>query len=272
MRLCVAYAVVLVALAGCERAPDIDTMPQAHAYPALAAPCAAKPAAPPGDGVLQTADRLDVLVRAPTNYRADVAHPLLVVYAAAGMTPTASERLTKFTAAATRAGYLVAYARHIRPSRSAIRKLAQVPAAVAEHYCVDAARIYVTGHSDGGTTATALAVQPDSAAGIAGLAPSAAGFTGQDLAGFPCPGPRPVLVWHGAHDRLFPGWGREAAAWWAACNACAPAPPVPATGCVRYAGCTQPVHYCEGDYGHTTWPPDGAARTIAFFESIRHTK
>ncbi|MGD9603735.1 MAG: PHB depolymerase family esterase [Gammaproteobacteria bacterium] len=259
-----AVAALAMLLIGCGADPELT--PRDHAYADDAVRCMSPPAeAVPADGRLETPDRLDVQVRVPSNHRPDIAHPLLVVYAAAGMTPTASERFTHFTAAATAAGYVVAYVRHIRPSPAAVRKLGAVPATVARHYCIDPRRVHATGHSDGGTTTTALAVQPESAGMFSAIAPSAAGFAGRDLADFACPAPRPVLVWHGARDRLFPGWGREAAAWWARCNGCALQPEPWPGGCVRYAGCTRPVHYCEGDSGHATWPSAATTSTLAFF-------
>lgn len=262
-----AVVALVAALAACDRAPAPDSVAAAYDYPAGDTTCTAPPPTPArAGGTIATGDRLDVLVRVPRNYRPGFAHPLLVVYAAAGMTPESSEHLTGYTPLATAAGFIVAYARHVRPSRAAIAKLARVPAAVAAHYCVDAAHVFMSGHSDGGTTSTAVAAMPETNARVAGLAPSAAGFTGADLATFACPAPRPVLVWHGARDTLFPGYGREAAAWWAKCNACDAAAPAPVEGCVHYAGCRAPVQYCEGDYGHLSWPPQGAARSLEFFE------
>lgn len=264
-------AAALALLVACADADDPATRGATHVYSADAPHCTTQPSAPEtGDATLETEHALAVLVRVPRNYRADVAHPLLVVYAAAGQTPTASERLTGFTPAATAAGYVVAYARHIRPSRAALAKLARVPDTVAAHYCIDRTRVVMSGHSDGGTTSTALALLPASREQVAAIAPSAAGFTAADLAELGCPAtPRPVRVWHGAADRLFPGYGREAAGWWAQCNGCdLHAAPTVDDGCERYAGCRQPVHYCEGNYGHVTWPPQGAARTVAFFDSV----
>lgn len=245
---------------GCEGPPTAS--PHAYTGPAPAR-CPVDLAAVPVDGELVTAAGLHVRVRAPANHRPTAPHPLLVVYAAAGMTPSASERWTGFTPVATAAGWLVAYAQHVRPSRAALRRLGAVPATVAAHYCVDPARVVVAGHSDGGTTATALSVEGTLAPRA--LVASAAGFRGEDLAGFACPAPLPVLVHHGARDRLFPGWGRETAAWWAGCNGCAPAAAQPLPGtCLHYAGCAAPVHYCEGDHGHATWPPSAAGDILDF--------
>jgi len=188
------------------------------------------------------------------------------------MMPRATERLTGFTPEATASGYVVAYPQHIRPSRAALRKLAAIPALVARHFCIDETRIVLSGHSDGGTTATALALDPAAGFGVRALAPSAAGFTATDLQGFKCPAPTPVRVMHGARDTLFPGWGREAWQWWSACNGCDPASPVSTASaeqdCVTHAGCTVPTYYCEADGGHTHWPEQAAHGTIDFFDRI----
>ncbi len=261
---------LVLMLMACDNRTDERTQTQAHAYPAGASPCTAPAlAGVPQEATVRTPAGVAVVIRTPRNYRADVAHPLLVVFAAADMSPTASERFTGFTPFATRAGYVVAYAQHLRPSLAAMRKLAGVAVEVGRHVCIDPQRIFLSGHSDGGTAATALAVQSESTSWVAGLAPSAAGFTGEDLASFRCPTPRPVLVWHGARDRLFPGWGLEAAQWWANCNRCDLTPPTAVAGCLRYTGCAQPVHYCEGAHGHTAWPTDGAPRTLKFFNDAQ---
>lgn len=217
---------------------------------------------------MRTREGLPVLVRTPANYRAEVAHPLLVVYAGAGTAPRGMERLTGFTPQATRRGYVVAYAPPLRPSRAALRKLATIPAWVAQHYCIDATRVDLSGHSDGGTVATALTLQTDSSLRVHALAPSAAGFTRADLDGFSCPAPRPVRVMHGAKDTLFPGWGKEAWQWWSQCNACTTsADPVLRDGCLVYPDCRAPAYYCEAPSGHSRFPPDGAQATVDFFSA-----
>ena len=222
----------------------------------------------------RTPEGLEVRVRAPANYQPNIQHPLLVVYAGAGMTPTATERLTGLTPIATAAGYLVAYPQHIRPSRAALRKLAGIPRELAARHCIDENRISLTGHSDGGTTATALAVMPDTRFRAASVVPSAAGFTGRDLDAFACPSPTPVMVFHGAKDRLFPGWGREASAWWARCNDCRETDLAPATDtCRSYRDCAAPTYYCEGPQGHARWPLDAARQITRFIQeasSVHH--
>ncbi|MBM4227401.1 MAG: poly(3-hydroxybutyrate) depolymerase [Gammaproteobacteria bacterium] len=247
---------------------DTSSREAVHAYAEQSATCIS-PRERPAEAELRTSGGLAVLVRAPANYRPEVAHPLLVVFAGAGMMPRATERLTGFTPEATASGHVVAYPQHIRPSRAALRKLAAVPALVARHFCIDETHIVLSGHSDGGTTATALALDPDAGFGVRALAPSAAGFTGADLQGFECAAPTPVRVMHGARDTLFPGWGREAWLWWSACNGCDPESPISADGgCITHAACAVPTAYCEVDGGHTHWPEGAARATIDFFDHI----
>ncbi len=253
-----------VFVSACERPPA-----SSFVYPEDAPhACAALPHAR-DDTTFRTQAGIEVLVRAPTNYRPNIAHPLIVVFAGAGMSPRATERLTAFTQPATARGYIVAYPQHIRPSKRALEKLAAVAGEAMQRFCVDRERVFYTGHSDGGTTTTALAILHS--ADVAAIAPSAAGFTRQDLDEMTCPAPRPVMIWHGKRDQLFPGWGREAAGWWAECNACAHEPPIEGEPCQTFSGCRAPVTYCEMDIGHTIWPPLATARMLTLFDKSRPT-
>lgn len=117
--------------------------------------------------------------------------------------------------------------------------------------------LYLTGHSDGGTVTTALALLESTRSGVSGIAVRAAGFRKQDLEQMQCRSPIPVMIMHGAKDTLFPGWGREAAQWWAHCNSgAAPVAGPDPSGCVTYANCASaaPVLYCEGPQSHREWP------------------
>ena len=220
-------------------------------------------------GFFKTARGIEILVRAPANFRPEVKHPLLVVFAGAGMPPAASERLTGLTPEVTAAGFLVAYPQHLRPSRGALKRLAEGVNEVVARYCVDAQRIVLTGHSDGGSTATALAVMPAPPFKVAALAPSAAGFTAADLLMFDCPEPTPVMVFHGAKDSLFPGWGEQAAGWWARCNRCNMSKVEAASDtCLNYRGCAAPTYYCEGPQGHTRWPEAANQNILRFLSEL----
>jgi len=218
-------------------------------------------------GTLLTAGRVGITVRTPRNYDPQYRHPLLVVYAPAGVDRFVSERLTRLTFAGTRAGFIVAYADHATMVLPAIEDLGQVPDVIARHWCIDPARVFLTGHSDGGTVATALVVASTRSHQIAGIAPNAAGFTAADFAKYECPPPVAVLVMHSAADRHFPGFGRQAVEWWARCNRCdMRSPERRAEGCVAWRGCApggQTV-YCEGGSSHAAWP-DRNATLIEFF-------
>jgi polyhydroxybutyrate depolymerase len=214
-------------------------------------------AKPPIDQMLKTPGGVRYQVRSPLNYRPDLAHPALVVFSAAGANSKVTEDFTGFTPTATAAGFLVAYVEHRPMTLPNVALLGQVLDDLVGRFCVDAHRIYATGHSDGGTVATALALLPQSRMKISGIAPSAAGFRATDARDFPCRPPTPVMILHSKNDALFPGWGREMAGWWSSCNRCQPEPVADAaSGCVRYMACAvgSSVTYCEGDGSHLRWP------------------
>lgn len=196
-------------------------------------------------------------VRTPANYQPKAAHPLLVVFAPAGLSAAASERFTGLTKIATTAGFLIAYPDHVRNAIPAIEDLSTIPSLVANKWCIDEARVYMTGHSDGGTVAFAISLLDRTKHIPSAIAPSAAGFTKRDLAEFKCPKPLPVMILHSANDVLFPGFGAEAAAWWAACNQCERTPQQRMdNACVTYPNCAAGVttQYCEGTQPHGKWP------------------
>ena len=204
-----------------------------------------------------SSDGLRYHVRTPSNYDSTVAHPLLMVYAAAGHDGRASERLTELTPVATGAGFVVVYVDHQPLGISAVEQLGGVPDLVAEKWCIDRHRVSVTGHSDGGTASLALAVLDKTQHLPAAIAPSAAGWTGKDLEAYQCRDPLPVMVMHGKNDRLFPGWGAQTAAWWASCNHCDVTKTAALEGgCVAYRNCAEggATVYCEGTGGHRDWP------------------
>lgn len=202
-------------------------------------------------------DGIRYMVRTPSNYDATVTHPLLMVYAPAGQSRWASERLTGLTTAATGAGFVVAYADHKQLNPTTVEQLGTIPGLIAKEWCVDESRVSVTGHSDGGTASLMLAVLDKTKKVPAVIAPSAAGVTGKDLEGFQCRSPIPVMIMHSKHDSLFPDWGTQTSAWWAGCNHC----DVTKTktvegGCRIYQDCASggATLYCEGTGSHRDWP------------------
>ena len=218
----------------------------------------------------QTEHGIKYTVRTPANYNPRILHPLLVVYAPAGSSRFRSERLTDLTFAATAAGFVVAYADSRRLSLAVIPELGTIPRLIAKKWCVDERRVYLTGHSDGGTVALALALLDETRHIPTAVAPSAAGFRRTDLETFPCPETLSALIMHSANDHLFPGYGAETASWLAGCNKCrAGSVEEDENGCVSYSGCraNSKTIYCEGTGAHRQWSPLNTA-LLSFFIDI----
>ena len=222
----------------------------------------------------QSAAGIRYMVKTSVNYNPSIAHPLLMVYAPARTNRYASEGFVHLTQEATAAGFLVAYADHRTMSPKAIEELATIPGLIEQKWCVDHKRIVLTGHSDGGTTAMAIAFLNGTKHIPAAIAPSAAGIRGEELKAYQCPNPLPIMIMHSSQDSLFPGYGKEAMQWWATCNGCDTAPPIKdADGCVIYRGCKNNVttRYCEGTGTHTKWPGNNKA-IIDFFRNAQDVR
>ena len=218
----------------------------------------------------QTEHGTKYTVRTPANYNPRILHPLLMVYAPAGSSRFRSERLTDLTFAATAAGFVVAYADSRRLSLEVIPELGTIPRLIAKKWCVDDQRVYLTGHSDGGTVALALALLDETRHIPTAVAPSAAGFRWTDLETFSCPETLSALIMHSANDHLFPGYGAEMASWLAACNKCrAGSIEKDKNDCMAYSGCTarSKTLYCEGNGTHRQWPALNTA-LLSFFVDI----
>ena len=172
----------------------------------------------------QTPAGIRYMVKTPGNYNASIAHPVLMVYAPARTNRYESEEFMDLTQEATAAGFIVAYADHRKMTPETIEELAQIPGLIEKKWCIDEKRIFLTGHSDGGTTAMGIAFINGTKHIPAAIAPSAAGIRGEDLKEYHCPNPLPVMVMHSSQDSLFPGYGNEAIQWWAACNGCDASP------------------------------------------------
>ncbi len=211
------------------------------------------------------------MVKTPANYDPTRAHPLIVVYAPRFVSRTLSERFVGLTHDATAEGFLIAYADSRTLSPPAIDDLGTVPERIALRWCVDERRVFFTGHSDGGTVSTALAVLGKAPLAPAAIAPSAAGFRREDLEGYACPPPLSVMVLHNRDDGLFPGYGAGAASWWVKCNGCeVERPEKREDGCVSYPACASGVTTldCESEGSHLDWPARNRA-LLDFFLSAR---
>jgi polyhydroxybutyrate depolymerase len=204
----------------------------------------------------RTAGGVSYVVVTPRNYRPAYAHPLMVVYAPAGFDAGLSERYSGLTGLATAAGFVVTYVDSLQLSLDVVDKFAAVPTEVAAAWCIDPARLYATGHSDGGTVSVALAALAQYHGRFAAIAASGVGWQTADFAELKCPAPMPVMILHGAADTHFPGFGHGAAAWWSACNHCTSQGSLDANACRAYSGCAAETVYCEPDRSHWRWAGD----------------
>lgn len=243
-------------LAACERtAPRLGEF----AYPDGPTAVCPAPAQNSSDEEA-TARGVRFSVRAPANYNASYRHPLLVVYAPAGHSRHSSERYYSLTAAATAAGFLVAYPQHMRLSPHTLEALGAVPAQVASKWCIDPRRVYFLGHSDGGSVSMGVTFLDKSALPPAAIVASGAGIRGSDLAHYRCPQPTRITLLHSTEDERFAGFGEEAIAWWAKCNACgARAATSDGEGCYAYQGCAATTRFCPTRGKHARWPGVPAA-------------
>lgn len=207
-------------------------------------------------------------LRTPANYDPAIAHRLLLVYAAATHNRHASEKFTQFSLAATSAGFIVAYADHYRLSLPNLNKLALLPKSIGEKWCIDQAQVFLSGHSDGGTAASAMAFRSDDGLQPRAIAASAAGVNESHLRSNACPSTLPVMILHNEGDELFPGFGRSHASWWAACHGCdANGGEIEAGSCLGFTNCSSPVRYCKATGGHRRWPQNNAEILRFFLEN-----
>ena len=74
----------------------------------------------------KTSAGIRYLVKTPVNYNANIAHPLLMVYAPGGRNRYESEEYMYLTQEATAAGFIVAYADHRKMTPDTIEALAEI--------------------------------------------------------------------------------------------------------------------------------------------------
>jgi polyhydroxybutyrate depolymerase len=208
--------------------------------------------------MLTTFDGIVYNVRAPDDYDASNAYPLIVVYAPAGADQDLTESFTGLTPDALASGYIIGYAEHVSPSSTAnVQKLAEVANEIPLRWCIDPERVFLTGHSDGGSTATVIAIFEMLDTSPASIAPSASGTNADWFDSVTCPASLPVMIMHSSDDLLFPGFGLDARDFWVECNACnsEPSETLP-DGCEVHDGCADAVEvrYCEGIGSHGAWP------------------
>ena len=141
-------------------------------------------------------------VRTPLNYDNTIQHPLVIVYAPGGKNRFANERITGLTQEMTTKGFVVAYVDNHPLSIPVINDFSTVPNAIEKKWCIDPAKIFLTGHSDGGTVTAAIGYLPKTKHIPQAIAPSAAGIRKKDLSNFDCPDPISIMVMQKEDDTL----------------------------------------------------------------------
>jgi polyhydroxybutyrate depolymerase len=233
-RVLVLLALAMMAVAGCgsgdggTRVGGTGTVSTATSPPGSASaaggPCARGAAAPP---TRLRAGGLDTILRVPASARGHRA-PLVVALHFASGTGAEMERTSRLTAEARRSGFVVAYPsasrNHFWDVGADYGRLTRALDELQAAACIDPARVYVAGISNGGFMATVLACQmADRVAAAALFAPGISG-TGD------CAPARPISILevHGTADRVVPyrsdSPGQDVPAFiagWARRNGCA---------------------------------------------------
>jgi polyhydroxybutyrate depolymerase len=127
-----------------------------------------------------------------------------------------------------------------------------------EHACVDRARVFAIGYSNGGQFANVLACER--AGVVAGIAVAAGRLNCSPASSMP------VVMSHGLADRTI-GYAQavEASKTWAAANACTAPPDAGVQGCVAASACADaPVVLCTHAGGHEYHLPF-TATAVEFF-------
>jgi polyhydroxybutyrate depolymerase len=238
----------------------------------------AKDGSPLGSTSAHTSRGTAMIVRVPNTYDPTTGSPLIVVYAAAGGDPGIMESATGLSSPALARGYLVAYVDYLDAnSWTDVDEAASVIDWVSSKWCIDPRRVYLTGHSVGGSLPIMIVLE--NLAKPAAIAPSAAGLRLQTIKGLwsSC-NPMPMIQLHSSADEIFPessGFGEDVAEWWATtCNGCNTTPgDALDDGCIPYIECTDgaEVQFCEGNLPHGNWPSHNEDILDFFDGFIRNT-
>lgn len=204
---------------------------------------------------------LTINVRTPPDYDPTIGRPLIVAFSPYGSVPMITaelfENATGLTPLALQAGYVIAYVEYLgtaEPSGSA--KLSLVVQEIADDWCIDPDRVFLTGHSDGGGWGQVLLADDDLYVQPHAGAFSASNASGQTMLRWGCPPePRAAMLIHSVDDEDTPiseGYGFEASLFWATCNQCTDGP-FQEGSCMTFTGCAEETLYCETTGPHHEW-------------------
>jgi polyhydroxybutyrate depolymerase len=133
---------------------------------------------------------------------------------------------------------------------------------LVDNLCINASRVFSTGHSFGGYMTNSLGCHRASV--LRAIAPVAGGppYYGA------CEGAIAAWLTHGtADDVVLLAEGEAARDTWLGTNGCeATSTSTSPDPCITYDGCSQAVHWCQHSGGHE-WPALAAAAINAFFEA-----
>jgi polyhydroxybutyrate depolymerase len=135
---------------------------------------------------------------------------------------------------------------------------------IAKKYCIDPARVFAAGQSNGAFFVNALACYRPSA--VRAVAPAAGGGPPGQCEKSTVT----AMIIHGTNDNTVPvSSGKFARDYWLQANGCAGAQSAPAdpAPCVSYVGCAEPVLWCEHGGGHP-WPDFAGPAIRKFFLSL----
>jgi poly(3-hydroxybutyrate) depolymerase len=136
--------------------------------------------------------------------------------------------------------------------------------ALGDAHCIDLSRVFAAGHSHGASFSNHLGCYRPEA--LRAVAPVAGGGPWADH----CTGSVSAMVIHGAADMdVLIENGMNSRDHWLDANGCSGASSSPAdpSPCVSYAGCAEPVLWCEHGGGHE-WPRFAGAGIRDFFLSF----
>ena len=128
--------------------------------------------------------------------------------------------------------------------------------------CIDPARVFTTGFSNGGFFSNVLACHRPEV--VKAAAPIGGGGPFTDT----CKAAIPILIHHGTEDRVVPyKMAQDSYQFWRRHNGCPAAADAPPTGCASGAGCGADTRLCSAPVGHRL-PPGTQTRIADFFRGL----
>src|SRR5262245_39910015 len=228
--------------------------------------------------------RRDYILDVPDSVHPRTAAPLLLDFHGFGHSGAGVWNVSEFRDLATQAGFITVYPEGLSVrlpingreqegsgwqmfALDGNRDIAFVTALLDDlerRYCIDRARIFATGFSNGAYFSALLGCALSDR--IAAVAPVSGGSL--RVACAPSRGV-PILIQHGRQDPLIPIDRAHAARdEWLKVNQCGAAQNADGPSCERWTTCRSGavVEYCEDDFAHA-WPPQATERVWEFLQA-----